>query len=412
MVGNMVGNKYPFPRYAMPNRKYPRIKTGFPGVFYRETEAGRVFYILYRQVGERRLIEDRLIGRGWTEARAAAERTRRIEGKAGNAKIKKIKQEKLNAERNRPTLNFIWLNYLDCKGDELRGLATDKNRYEKHIEPDLGNKTPSEIIPLDVERLRRQVAKNHKIGTVRNVLGLTRRIINHGMAMKLSPRLDWTIKLPSVDPDSERIEVLTEEQFQSLQKVWDTYPDQHIVHWHKFIAWTGSRPSEPLRLEWKDIDFKNGFLLKRKTKSGKTVEVRMNDTVRGVLLAQRKLLDSSPTVMRQSGYVFPTKDGGMRHRDSYKRHFQAIRKAAGIPEEYRPNYCLRDTIASRMLSHGSTLDEVAVLLGHEPGSPMTKRYARFIPDAQKRIANQAESVMKGMLENSNDAGLADYGIEA
>ena len=93
----------------------------------------------------------------------------------------------------------------------------------------------------------------------------------------------------------------------------------------------------------------------------------MNDTVRGVLLAQRKLLDSSPTAMRQSGYVFPTKDGGMRHRDSYKRHFQAIRKAAGIPEEYRPNYCLRDTIASRMLSHGSTLDEVAVLLGHETG---------------------------------------------
>ena len=43
---------------------------------------------------------------------------------------------------------------------------------------------------------------------------------------------------------------------------------------------------------------------------------------------------------------------------------------------------------------------------------MTKRYARFIPDAQKRIANQAESVMKGMLENSNDVSLADYGIEA
>ena len=71
-------------------------------------------------------------------------------------------------------------------------------------------------------------------------------------------------------------------------------------------------------------------------------------------------------------------------------------------KEYRPNYCLRDTIASRMLSHGSTLDEVAVLLGHEPGSPMTKRYARFIPEAQQRIANQAESVMKGMLENGKD----------
>ena len=42
-------------------------------------------YILYRHEGERRLIEDRLIGKGWTEARAAAERIRRIEGKASNA---------------------------------------------------------------------------------------------------------------------------------------------------------------------------------------------------------------------------------------------------------------------------------------------------------------------------------------
>ena len=51
-----------------------------------------------------------------------------------------------------------------------------------------------------------------------------------------------------------------------------------------------------------------------------------------------------------------------------------------------------------MLSQGSTLDEVAALLGHEPGSPMTKRYARFIPEAQQRIANQAELVMRDMLD--------------
>ena len=116
----------------MPNRTYPRIKTSFPGVFYRETEAGKVFYIHYRQTGERRLNEARLTGKGWTESRAAVERIRRIEGKAGNAKTKLMRQEKLNADRNRPTLNFIWLNYLDCKGDELRGLVTDNNRFENH----------------------------------------------------------------------------------------------------------------------------------------------------------------------------------------------------------------------------------------------------------------------------------------
>ena len=396
----------------MTKRKYPRISTDFPGVVYRETEAGKVFYIRYRREGDRQLIEDRLTGRGWTPARAAGERNRRIEGKDSNSEIKeqlkvRLETEKAlkEAEQSRPTLQFLWLNYLDCKGGELRGLVTDKNRFEKHIEPEFGDETPAEISPMEVQRFRRKIAKKHKLGTVRNVLELLRRIINHGVKMKLCPPVDSMIEVPPVDPDSERIEVLTDEQFKQLHEVWDNYPDPHIVNWHKFVAWTGSRPSEPLRLEWKDVDFKNGFLLKRKTKSGKTLQVRMNETVRGLLVAQRELLDNGPKMMCESIYVFPTEKGGMRNRDFYKRHFQKIRNAAGIPKEYRPNYCLRDTIACQMLSQGSTLDEVAFVLGHEPGSPMTKRYARFIPEAQQRIVDQAESALNGMLENGNVVSL-------
>ncbi len=63
----------------MTKRKYQRISTDFPGVVYRETEAGKVFYIRYRREGDRQLIEDRLTGRGWTPSRAAGERNRRIE---------------------------------------------------------------------------------------------------------------------------------------------------------------------------------------------------------------------------------------------------------------------------------------------------------------------------------------------
>ena len=130
-----------------------------------------------------------------------------------------------------------------------------------------------------------------------------------------------------------------------------------------------------------------------------------------MLLAQRELVGKSPKPMRQSPYVFPKSNGEMLQWASYKRHFKAIREAARIPETYRPNYCLRDTIASMMLSDGATLDEVGYQLGHEPGSPMTRRYARFIPDAQKRIADRTESVLNVMLGNSNETSLADYGTE-
>ena len=40
--------------------------------------------------------------------------------------------------------------------------------------------------------------------------------------------------------------------------------DHHVVHIYQLIAWTGSRPSEPLKLLWKDIDFSKGIYTKDK----------------------------------------------------------------------------------------------------------------------------------------------------
>ena len=55
-----------------------------------------------------------------------------------------------------------------------------------------------------------------------------------------------------------------------------------------------------------------------------------------------------------------------------------------------------------MLSNGATLAEVAHQLGHAPGSPMTKRYAKFIPAAQQSIANKAQEAMNSLLDTESD----------
>ena len=101
---------------------------------------------------------------------------------------------------------------------------------------------------------------------MRNVLELLRRIINFGISQQLCSSLNWTIKLPKPDPDSERIEVLTDEQFQKLHEIWASYHDRHIAHLHQFIGWSGSRPSEVLKLLWKDADLAQRFCIKRDTK--------------------------------------------------------------------------------------------------------------------------------------------------
>ena len=113
---------------------------------------------------------------------------------------------------------------------------------------------------------------------------------------------------------------------------------------------------------------------------------------------QRELLDSGPEEMITSSFVFPGPARGQRKLHSYIRHFCRMRDLAGIPEDYQPNYCLRDTVASRLLSSGATLDEVAYQLGHSPGSPMTRRYARFLESAQRGIADRTQRVMDEMLK--------------
>ena len=63
------------------SKTYPRQKTNYPGVFYREnSKKQKIFYIRYRRPGERKIIEDKLSGYGWTPAKANTERTKRIEG--------------------------------------------------------------------------------------------------------------------------------------------------------------------------------------------------------------------------------------------------------------------------------------------------------------------------------------------
>ena len=250
---------------------------------------------------------------------------------------------------------------------------------------------------MDVERLRKHVAKNHSVATTRNVLELLRRIINFGFRQRHCPALDWMIELPKQDPNSKRIEVLTPEQFQNLQQVWESHPDRQLTHLHQFIGRTGSRPSEALKLLWKDIDFERGNYTKRDTKSGHTLLQPVNEKVCEVLLQQRKLLYQSKKELQQSLYVFPASDGGLCRSDSLKKRFSQLRNLAGIPKEFRPNYCLRDTVASMMLSNGAILAEVAHQLGQSPGSPMTRRYAKFIPAAQQSIANKAQEAMSSLL---------------
>ena len=219
--------------------KYQREAIQYPGVFWLTIQGAETLYIRYKRPGTDKAVEEKLGSKaqGWTASRGNAERAKRINGQAkSNAEQRESRMAERLAEESRQTLNRLWEAYLESKGSSLKGLVTDKNHYELHLQPEFGQKTPEELAPPDVDRLRLELLKDHSNGTVRNVLELLRRIINFGVSQQLYPPLSWTIKLPKPDLDSERIEVLTDEQFQKLHEIWASYHDRHIAHLHQFIG--------------------------------------------------------------------------------------------------------------------------------------------------------------------------------
>ena len=377
--------------------KQTRRKTRHTGVFIVDLSSGdQTFYIRYKREGK--LIEERA-GRkkqGMTSAKANKIRAERISGKT-ESNVEKRKRNQTQVRRL--DLDDLWEEYLKIKRDQVKAVSTDLSRYKNHISEIFGKKFPDEIYPLDIDWFTSEMSKTRSPKTVSNILELLRRIINFGISKQLCPPISLKIRFPSVD--NQRIEVLTDEQFSNLNEVWEEYPDQHIVNMHKVIAWTGMRPSEPCRLKWEDIDFKHRILSKVNTKSGKTVQLRLNTTVKEILDSQKILLQEESPGMANSEFVFPRKDGKKREPDSWRKYVKEICNRAGIPKTFRPNYCLRDTIATTMLSNGASLDEVGYQLGHEPGSPMMKRYARFVTEAQQRIVDHSEALLKKKLKGNS-----------
>jgi hypothetical protein len=109
-----------------------RIKTAYPGVYYRETRrlGGRgtekVFYIVFKENGK--TIEEKA-GRQFrddmTASKAVSYRAQRIEGKKLSRKdIKRGKEEAKKAEDLKWTIDKLWNHYKDTR-KAGKGLKSD-----------------------------------------------------------------------------------------------------------------------------------------------------------------------------------------------------------------------------------------------------------------------------------------------
>jgi integrase len=384
-------------------------KSAGKGVRFREHETrkykgqpDKYFTIRYKVDGK--LVEEGLgwSSEGWNLTKAVTEREKLRQGhRTGEGpttlkekrELAREKRQAKEAEKERLQRESLTIGeffdgrYLPWAKEHKKTWDDDFLHFHKHLKPRFGEKTFDVVSPFDVEKMKVEMKKGtskqgkpYSMATIKHQLVLLKRLYNlakrWGLYEGKSPL--EAVEMPRLD--NQRTEFLTQEELARLYQILGSWPNKTSAAFVKFTLLTGMRRGELFKLTWADVDFERGMVTLRQPKGGKTqtipVSVPALDVLRGL--------------PKTSDYVFPGKGGGLR--TDFKGPWKKIRKAAGLPENFR-FHGLRHHFASTLVSNGVDLRIVQELLTHKD-SRTTQRYAHLAPGALKEAALNSGELLK------------------
>ena len=368
--------------------KIQRRLTDYPGVYYiiggaiGSNKKERIFYIRYRKNGK---AYDEKAGRQFsdamTAARAARIRAERIEGKSlsNRGRREKKAKEKLIQEW---TIRRLWTEYIDTK-PQTKGFIVDDQRFKNYLEQTIGDKKLEDIAPLDLDRLRIKLLKEKAPQTVKSIMALIKRLSNFARNKRLCKGIDFKIILPKVI--NTKTEFLTGEELKRLLVAIGEDINPYAGPIMLTALYTGMRKGEMLRLEWRDIDSEHGFIHIRGPKGGQDQKIPLND-------AAKSVFEKLP---RTHELIFPGMHG---LRTGIYHAIGKIKKAAGLPADFRPLHGLRHHYASMLASSGEVDMYVLQKLLTHKSPTMTQRYAHLRDTSLKKASDLAGKIITAAMQ--------------
>ncbi len=376
---------------SMPKQK--RFQTDEKGVYFIEVgrldkpgKIEKMYYFYFRdELGRQR---EEKAGRQFgpekmTSTKARDKRSDRMRGITQSRKeIKAEEVARKLEEASRPTFVNLWKEYSRTLD---KSLAADRSRFENHLK-DLHDKTPDEIISLDIERIKNRL-KKAKLSpqTIHHCLILIERIVNHGLEQHPPRCKPMMLRIKKDSFDNRVTEYLEPDQLQSLLAAIDAdlKRDPYTGRAMLLALSTGMRRGALLRLKWADVSFTRDNIHLRDAKSnkkGKTFDIPLNEGAKRVFLSIPKT--GSP-------YVFPGDKGGQR--SDFNRGARRIRDAAGLPKGFRPLHGLRHHYASALVSIKDGSVDIYTLqkLMTHADTKTTERYATIADERLKAAAANA-----------------------
>lgn len=152
---------------------------------------------------------------------------------------------------------------------------------------------------------------------------------------------------------------------------------EHSAQMHTAIVVSvasGMRRGELLRLDWSDVDLARQLAAIRISKTDRPRQVHLTQAACDALKALQ-----GEKVRAIGGAVFTMKGGARLKRSTLEGRWRVVRTAAGL-KDFRW-HDLRHTCASILAQQGSTLLQIAEVLGHR-SFVMTQRYSHLVQGAR------------------------------
>ena len=282
----------------------------------------------------------------------------------------------------------ITLGELLCKYEDNFSSQASFLRWKKHclenFKEYFGESTKlSNIKFVDVEtyrnHLRQKPTRNDSIRTnasVNREMSCLHHIFTKVVEWEMIERSPFDKgKSLLLKENNMRLRFLTEDE---IVRLLDECP-KHLRRIVECALHTGMRKGEILSLQWSQI--RNGFIYLRKTKTGNSRQIPVNDRL-GTLFKEIRREQQL-----KSEYVFTyltSETGKLEPVDSVKRSFAGALRRAGI-DDFK-FHDLRHTFASQLIMKGGSLKDVQEILGHKTMT-MTLRYAHLSQEHKKKAVN-------------------------
>ena len=221
---------------------------------------------------------------------------------------------------------------------------------------------------------------NLDVIVLRNVLNAA---IDDGLLRDL-PR----IKLLKEAPAQKR-RLLTPEEFDSLVKAAKTHCKNNgpqLADYLLFLAFSGVREQEALRIQWTEVDFARERIaigVDRLTKNRESRTVEFNPKLRSHLIHMKR--NRAP----DCSWLFPSPRRGPRdeHTRSFRESLKIARKAADL--EWVGFHDLRHYFCSMCVMAGIDFMTIAAWLGHKDGGILVgKVYGHLLDEHRQRMASK------------------------